>query len=251
MYRNNYEVRKFVSCVLESIDEPVMLLICGSTAHDEMTKFSDIDGSAFIDSTSWNELNSLKKNFERLAEKKYDQTVNGGFYEPHWSLFLYPKKAIGDKKIFSKHLNDLPVDFTMFNLKHNTKLVYGEDLRFRMPVKYYKNMIDEWASFAPNFHFYQARELVTRNRKRKACYALSRSILQATRIVVWKKAKCITSSYEKIVKQAKNHLQNPLPEWALKKRRNDFKSNTEELEKRLKETGVFFREIIKKHVLEA
>lgn len=248
---NNREVREFISCALEAIDDPVTLLISGSTAHDEMTKFSDIDGNVFIDSTRTSELNSLKRNFETIAQERHGKATEGGFYDPHWSLFVYPEEAIKDKDTFSKYLTGLPPDFTLFNLKHNTVLAYGEDLRPEIPVRYSEDMIDEWASFAPNYHLRQAEELIKKERYTKGCYALSRSILQGSRVVVWKEAECTTSSYERIVKVAKNYLQSPLPKWALQKRKIDFKSTREELGEKLESAREFLRTVINCYVLKS
>lgn len=251
MGRDNREVRKFVSCALEAIDNPVMLLVCGSVAHDEMTKLSDIDANAFVPPTQSDELSTLEKSFETIAREKYGKTTRGGFYEPHWSLFMYPEEAIKDKETFSNHLNGLPVDFTLFNLKHNTILVHGEDRRPEIPIQYSEDMIDEWASFAPSYHLHRAEDLSVRGKYTKACYALSRSILQVSRVVVWKEAGCVSSSYEKIVDSLKDYLESPLPKWALGKRKEDFKSRPEELEKRLEPTGELLRKIIGRYVRKA
>ncbi|KXB07512.1 hypothetical protein AKJ52_00175 [candidate division MSBL1 archaeon SCGC-AAA382C18] len=248
MGRDNREVREFVSCALEAIDNPVMLLISGSAAHEEMTKLSDIDGNAFVASTQSDELSTLEKSFETIARERYGKTTRGGFYEPHWSLFVYPEEAIKDKETFSNHLNGLPVDFTMFNLKENTILVHGEDRRPEIPAQYSQDMIDEWASFAPSYHLHRAEELSVRGKYTKACYALSRSILQVSRVVIWKEAECVSSSYEKIVNSVKNYLESPLPEWALRKRKADFKSRPKELEERLEPAGKLLRTIIGKYV---
>ncbi|KXA89609.1 hypothetical protein AKJ57_05120 [candidate division MSBL1 archaeon SCGC-AAA259A05] len=94
MSRINREIREFVSYALESIDDPVMLLICGSTAYDEMTKFSDIDGTAFVTSTRPSDLGGLKSSFDKIAQERYGKTTNGGFYETHWFLFVYPKRDL-------------------------------------------------------------------------------------------------------------------------------------------------------------
>ncbi len=249
MNQQNQEVQKFVSCALDVFGDPSMLLICGSTANGEMTELSDVDGNAFVDTRDEDKLSRLKENFERLAEEKYGKTTEGGFYEPHWSLFVLPKETIYRKEIFSRHVNGLPTDFTMFNLKHNTSIVYGEDLRGEIPVQFSPNLIDGWASFAPNYHLRRAEELLKEKKCRKACYALSRSILQGSRVVVWKEAECISSSYEKIVGVVKDFSESTLLEWALEKRNKDFESTPEELGKRLERARGFLRTVIERYVL--
>ncbi|KXA97702.1 hypothetical protein AKJ37_02505 [candidate division MSBL1 archaeon SCGC-AAA259I09] len=43
------ELRNFMSCVLESCPDPVMVLVTGSTVHGEMTELSDVDGTVFFE----------------------------------------------------------------------------------------------------------------------------------------------------------------------------------------------------------
>lgn len=238
------ELGDFTYCVLGSCPNIVMLLVSGSTAQGEMTEYSDVDGTAFVKIDREDQLKEYKDRFGSLAQEKFNRSTENKFYEPHWSLFLYPEEAIRDVDIFGKFNGGLPADFTMFNLKENSLLVWGNDLRNEFPVEYRPDIIDEWASFAPSYHLGRAKKLAERGNRVKACYALSRSILQAARVVVWKDAKCTSSSYEDIVSAFQSLDESEtLPVWALEARKKNFDVSLEEVRKKLNLSDRFVRGI--------
>ncbi|KXB01027.1 hypothetical protein AKJ41_03010 [candidate division MSBL1 archaeon SCGC-AAA259O05] len=243
------ELKEFDSCVRESCPDLIMLLVSGSAAHGEMTERSDVDGTVFVECSSRSKLENYVNRFDSLARHEFGKPVEDGFYDPHWSLFLYPEGTIRDKETFAEFHNGLPVDFTMFNLKENSLLLRGEDLRSEFPVEYSSGMIDEWASFAPSYHLERAERLAEVEDRVRACYALSRSILQATRVLVWKEAECTSSSYREIVSAYRElNGSGSLPIWALEARERNFNLPLEEIRNRLELSDRFVRHILQEEV---
>ncbi|KXB08664.1 hypothetical protein AKJ55_00555 [candidate division MSBL1 archaeon SCGC-AAA382M17] len=110
-------------------------------------------------------------------------------------------------------------------------------------------MVDEWASFAPTYHLHRAEELAKEEDGVKACYALSRSVLQAARVVVWKDARCTSSSYEKIVNSFQSlSRRESLPAWALDARNQNFDVSLETVREKLEPAGWFVRRVLKEKV---
>ncbi|KXB02466.1 hypothetical protein AKJ44_00305 [candidate division MSBL1 archaeon SCGC-AAA261F17] len=243
-------VEKFVTCTLACHSKVKTLLIIGSAAHGELTKYSDIDGVMLTEVSEKDVISELEEDFNELAAKRFGKSSGNEFYSPHWSLFIYPEKAFTDKSIFSEYC-PLPLEFTLYNLKHNSKLVFGQDARKDISVKYNEGLIDEWLSFAPKYHLTQSEIMINNGENlRKSTYALSRAILQTARGVAWKEDKNTSSSYESIVQSMKKleHHSTNLAEWALEKRRKDFESTIRETKSKLKPAENFLDNTLKRYV---
>ncbi|KXA98654.1 hypothetical protein AKJ39_01275 [candidate division MSBL1 archaeon SCGC-AAA259J03] len=236
---------------MESCPGPVMVLVTGSTVHGEMTELSDVDGTVFLNFSRRAELDEYRGKFRGLAEEQFGKSTEKKFYEPHWSVFFYSCEAIRDTDVFARFNGELPADFTMFNLKENSLLLYGEERRDEFPVEYRQDMIDEWASFAPSYHLKRAEKLAGGKDRIRACYALSRSILQTTRVMVWKEAKCTSSSYSKIVGAYRELGRcESLPIWALEAREQDFDVPLKKVRDKLKPSNTFIWSVLREELYE-
>ncbi|KXB08663.1 hypothetical protein AKJ55_00550 [candidate division MSBL1 archaeon SCGC-AAA382M17] len=96
------ELRNFMSCVLESYPDPVMVLVTCSTVHGEMTELSDVDGTVFLNFSREPKLNEYQGKFRGLAEEQFGKSTEKEFYEPHWSVFFYSCEAIQDTDVFAR-----------------------------------------------------------------------------------------------------------------------------------------------------
>lgn len=240
------QVDNFIKCVVMSCNKIDSIYLAGSSVYNErVLGFSDIE--AFILTNDDNNIHNYETNFETISATIFGAPNTRFFYQPHWDAFFYPTAAMLDVKRFSE-VCQLFAEFSLLNFKLNTKLLYGEDIRPKVPINYDKEIIVPWLTSAPKFHLTNAFHYINIGDTTTAAAALSRSILQTGRAIVWKKYGYTGASYVcivEILKKNKHPFYN-LASFALSLRKNCYSVSKQTLLRRAKQAKCKILYYIKK-----
>jgi len=247
---HNEKLADALTCLLMSCELIHSVYLIGSTVYDDMVPgYSDVDMHVLVDTDDHRKLADYKVNFNLIAEKLFGMPAHVYHYQEHFDAFFSPCQAITGVKQFEEYCI-LPVPWTLFNIKYNSKLLYGEDLRPRIPVEYSSELIDEWLGMAPRYHLENVFSHLTAGNTYKAAAALSRAILQTARGICWKEYKETSASYSKITDTlVKNkHPFRNLAIFALDLRKKQYKTDRRTIEKNAKQAKKDILRELKKYL---